>query len=395
VQQDHKLVRFFLPKKARWTTIAQKTTGLGEHLTDAVRSVARENPLLQGVIDVTDYNATTAGQRIVDDARLASLVQVLNNPNYRLGLHDVEPDILGRAYEYLLRKFAEGQGQSAGEFYTPREVAVVMARILDPKPGATVYDPCCGSGGLLIKCHLRLLEKKGKRQDGRLQLPSNVAPLKLFGQEINGSTFAIARMNSFLHDMEAEIMLGDTMHRPAFTVGDGSLRQFDLVIANPMWNQKFPASNYENDPYERFRCGTPPSSSADWGWVQHMVAGFVGIFENLEKALAFDSQDVKGVVEGIDVLKERFAELMDRGRREYLPITLGKKGDKAVEALLDHFLDKEQRQEFYQFFRELEEVYEILSPDPFLRPFKEGQAIPEELSEWVKRAYEQALSSEE
>ena len=115
--------------------------------------------------------------------------------------------------------------------------------------------------------------RRASGQNGRLQLPSNVAPLKLFGQEINGSTFAIARMNSFLHDMEAEIMLGDTMHRPAFTVGDGSLRQFDLVIANPMWNQKFPASNYENDPYERFRFGTPPSSSADWGWVQHMAAG--------------------------------------------------------------------------------------------------------------------------
>ena len=168
VQQDHKLVRFFLPKKARWPTIAQKTTGLGEHLTDAMRSVARENPQLQGVIDVTDYNATTAGQRIVDDGRLAGSGSGLNNPNYRLGLHDVEPDILGRAYEYLLRKFAEGQGQSAGEFYTPREVAVVMARMLDPKPGSTVYDPCCGSGGLLIKCHLRLLEKKGKRQNGRL-----------------------------------------------------------------------------------------------------------------------------------------------------------------------------------------------------------------------------------
>ena len=145
--------------------------------------MARENPQLQGVIDATDYNATTAGQRIVDDGRLASLVQVLNNPNCRLGLHDVEPDILGRAYEYLLRKFAEGQGQSAGEFYTPREVAVVMAKILDPKAGSTVYDPCCGSGGLLIKCHLQLLEKKGKRQDGRRVLPSNVAPLKLFGQK--------------------------------------------------------------------------------------------------------------------------------------------------------------------------------------------------------------------
>ena len=98
------------------------------------------------------------------------------------------------------------------------------------------------------------------------------------------------------------------------------------------------------------------------------VLDFVGIFENLEKALAFDSQDVKGVVEGIHILKERFAELMDRGRKEYLPITKGRAGDKAVEALLEHFLDKEKRQEFYQFFRELEEVYEILSPDPFLRP---------------------------
>jgi type I restriction enzyme M protein len=272
VDQDHKLVRFYVPPKARWATVAQKTTGLGEHLTDAVRAVVRENPRLSGVIDVTDFNATAAGQRIVDDGRLSALVQVLNNPDYRLGLDDVEPDILGRAYEYLLRKFAEGQGQSAGEFYTPREVAVVMARILDPKPGETVYDPCCGSGGLLIKCHLRLLETKGKKTNGRLQLPSNVGPLRLFGQEINSSTFAMSRMNAFLHDMEAEIALGDTMHRPAFTEGDGRLRQFDLVTANPMWNQKFDAATYENDTYERFKDGFPPSSSADWGWVQHMAA---------------------------------------------------------------------------------------------------------------------------
>jgi type I restriction enzyme M protein len=118
VEQDHQLVRFHIPEKARWSTVATITTGLGQALTDAVRSVARENPRLSGVIDVTDYNATTAGQRIVDDGRLAALVQVLNHPFYRLGLDDVEPDILGRAYEYLLRKFAEGQGQSAGEFYT-------------------------------------------------------------------------------------------------------------------------------------------------------------------------------------------------------------------------------------------------------------------------------------
>ncbi len=108
VEQDHRLVRFYLPQAARWAKVARITTGLGQALTDAVRAVARENPRLSGVIDITDFNATAAGQRIVDDARLAALIQVLNDTRYRLGLNDVEPDILGRAYEYLLRKFAEG-----------------------------------------------------------------------------------------------------------------------------------------------------------------------------------------------------------------------------------------------------------------------------------------------
>lgn len=261
------LVRFYLPPETRWEAIQQKTTGLGEYLTDVVRTVARENPKLQGVIDLVDFNATAAGQRIIDDAPLAELVQVLSK--YRLGLEDVEPDVLGRAYEYLLRKFAEGQGQSAGEFYTPKEVAILMARILEPAPGMTVYDPCCGSGGLLIKCHLRLLETHGEWKDGRLVLSQ---PLRIYGQEINPTTFAIARMNAFIHDMEAEIAIGDTMRRPAFTKNDGSLMQFDLVIANPMWNQEFPTEVYEHDSYGRFNFGIPLKSSADWGWIQHMYA---------------------------------------------------------------------------------------------------------------------------
>jgi type I restriction enzyme M protein len=270
IEQDHNLVRFYIPENSHWSQVAATTAGLGQFLTDAVRAVARENPKLSGVIDVTDFNTTAAGQRIVDDGRLTSLIQVLNKPDYRLGLDDVEPDILGRAYEYLLRKFAEGQGQSAGEFLTPREVAVLMAMILDPQPGDTVDDPCSGSGGLLIKCHLRLLETHGEKTNGRLKLPSHVAPIRAYGQEINPSTFAMSRMNAFIHDMEAEIALGDTMHRPAFTTGEGKLQQFDIVTANPMWNQDFPANTYENDTYERFKRGIPPGSSADWGWVQHM-----------------------------------------------------------------------------------------------------------------------------
>ena len=161
-RDDHrkggKLVRFYIPEEARWQTLRETSQKkIGQALTDAVRAVSRENPRLQGVIDITDFNATSAGQPIVDGERLDSLVELLSDPKYRLGLDDVEPDVLGRAYEYLLRKFSEGQGQSGGERFTPPEVARTMARILDAQPGETVYDPCAGSGGLLVKCHLRLL----------------------------------------------------------------------------------------------------------------------------------------------------------------------------------------------------------------------------------------------
>jgi hypothetical protein len=206
-----------------------------------------------------------------DQHRLVALVAVLNQK--ALGLTDVEPDLFGQAYEYLLRKFAEGQGSSAGEFFTPPEAARLMARILDPEPGQTVYDPCCGSGGLLIKAHLRLVEKYGVLKNGAKRLPLDVAHLRLFGQDIGAEKFAMTRMNAVIHDMEAEVAPPtDTMTHSAFTNTDGSLRQFDLVTANPMWNQKFPPATYENDPFDRFTRGIPPSSSADWGWIQHMAA---------------------------------------------------------------------------------------------------------------------------
>jgi len=262
VKGDRALVRFYLPEKGRWSNITKQTTGVGEYLTECVYEIARENPKLQGVIDVVDFNATIAGQRMISDDKLRELIGVLSR--HRLGLEDVDPDILGRAYEYLLRKFAEGSGQSAGEFYTPMEVALTIARILDPEPGQEVYDPCCGSGGLLIKTHQRFKEK--------YDADPSKAPLKFYGQEILPTTFAMAKMNVFIHDMEAEIALGDAMNRPAFLNSDGSLRKFDIVTANPMWNQNFSKNVYENDPYNRFIFGSPPSNSADWGWIQHMAA---------------------------------------------------------------------------------------------------------------------------
>jgi type I restriction enzyme M protein len=278
VDKDHGLVRFYIPLQGRWSFISDPSSwrrvekpprNLGEALTDAVRAVSRQNPRLQGVIDTIDFNATAAGQPIVDGDRLAALVKTLGQ--HRLGLRDVQPDLLGHAYEYLLRKFAEGQGQSAGEFFTPPEVARLMARILDPQPGMTVYDPACGSAGLLIKCHSRLLEMRGEAMNEHRELPKDVAPLKLYGQEINPSTFAMSVMNAFLHDMDATIELGDTMRRPAFVEGR-RLQKFDIVVANPMWNQDFPEEMYRGDSWDRFGHGIPTGSSADWGWVQHMVA---------------------------------------------------------------------------------------------------------------------------
>ncbi len=259
--QDHSIVGFYVPPEAKWKEIAKQTTGIGQYLTDVVRALARENDRLEGVVNIVDFNATQAGQRIITDEKLKLLIDVLGR--HRLGVKNVEPDIIGRAYEYLLKKFAEGSGQSAGEFYTPYTVTVLMANILNPKPGEEIYDPCCGSGGLLIKCSIRFKEQFKDQQ---------VAPLKFYGQEILHTTFAMAWMNAIIHDMEAKIFLGDTMNNPKFLNNDGSLKAFDVVTSNPMWNQDFSQSVYENDTFNRFSYGSPPSNTADLGWIQHMSA---------------------------------------------------------------------------------------------------------------------------
>ncbi len=274
---DRTLTRFYIPPEATWLEVRRSTAKLGERLTDAMLAIGKENSKLQGVIDRRDFNATEGGQRILEDETLARLMEILNRQ--RLGLKDVEPDLLGRAYEYLLRKFAEGGGQSAGEFFTPREVGLLMAAILDPEQGDRIFDPACGSGGLLIKAQLRLREKvaAAKGVDPHDLKTGDIArPLQLFGQEINADTYAMARMNASLHDMEADIRRGDTMVNPRFVDGSGGLLKFDKVTANPMWNQKFGTEVYDNDTFDRFSYGSPPGSSADWGWIQHMLAQTTG-----------------------------------------------------------------------------------------------------------------------
>jgi type I restriction enzyme M protein len=262
VEDDHSLVRFYIPPKASWSEIRKLASGVGQRLTETIRAITKANPTLQGVIDIVDFNATVSGQRIIEDGRLSTLIEILSR--HRLGLEDVEPDVLGRAYEYLLRKFAEGQGQSAGEFFTPKEVGWLIARLLRPEEGQAIYDPACGSAGLLVKTQLIVRQKSGGKAVKR--------PLQLFGQELNHVTYAIAKMNMIIHDMEGDVAIGDTLRNPKF-VEDGKLKQFDLVTANPMWNQDgYSASFYELDTYDRFGFGYPPASNADWAWIQHMLS---------------------------------------------------------------------------------------------------------------------------
>ena len=259
------IVRFYIPQEYHWKVLRNHPADghLGEFVTDAMRKIAGLNPLLQGVLDVKDFSESQSGQRTLDEERLEALIEVLSR--HRLGLQDTEPDILGRAYEYLLRKFAEGQGQSAGEFYTPKEVGWLMARLLNPEPYTTIYDPACGSGGLLIKGRLQFEEM---HPDEKSQAP------QIYGQELTPTTYAMAKMNAFLHDfIGADIQIGDTFRNPRFVANDSSLQRFDYVVANPMWNQKeYDNAFYESDNWERFSYGIAPSSSADWAWVQHILA---------------------------------------------------------------------------------------------------------------------------
>ncbi len=259
------IVRFYIPHKYSWQELRNHPADehLGEFVTEAMREVARLNPQLQGVLDVEDFNQRQSGQRTLDDDRLEALIEVISQ--YRLGLQNTEPDILGRAYEYLLRKFAEGQGQSAGEFYTPKEVGWLMAKLINPESYTTIYDPACGSGGLLLKPRL-LFEQT--HPDKKSQAP------QIYGQELIPTTYAMAKMNAFLHDfIGADLRIGDTFRNPRFVADDSSLQRFDYVLANPMWNQKeYDDTFYANDRWKRFSYGEAPNSSADWAWVQHILA---------------------------------------------------------------------------------------------------------------------------
>ena len=277
-ESDHGLLRFYLPPEARWGVVSGReahewppdTQGrstrprdVGEHLTRAVRAVVRHNPSLSDVIDLVDFASERNGERELNPARLAAVVETFSDPRYRLGLADVQPDFLGRAYEYLLRKFAEGSGQSAGEFFTPTEVGFLMAHLIRPRPGETCHDYACGSAGLLVKLQLVARETD----------PTSRVPLKLNGQELQADSYAVAHMNAIIHDMDVRIERGDTIINPKFKDATGRITGHDIVVANPMWNQDFNQDNFENDPFDRFRpAGGVTTGKGDWAWLQHTLA---------------------------------------------------------------------------------------------------------------------------
>lgn len=268
------------PKESRWAALTSKTQNIGEALDTAFAAIEAANPELQYVLTATQYG----DKQKLSDAVLQRLLRHFNQ--YKLGNEDLyKADMLGDAYEYLIKQFADDAGKKGGEFYTPKAVVQLLVELLDPQPGHEVYDPTCGSGGMLVESAHHVAKLPG----GTLMERPNVL---LYGQEKNLGTWAIAKLNLYLHNMRADVARGDTLVEPKH-LDNGSLKVFDRVIANPPFSAKAwwsplelaaeaeaesskkpKTPNYKqvSDPYGRFTYGIPPRGYADLAFVQHMLA---------------------------------------------------------------------------------------------------------------------------
>jgi type I restriction enzyme M protein len=250
--------RFQVPEGAHWNDVRERTENVGQAIQSGMRAIEQANPnKLYGIFGDTQW---TNKERL-PDALLRDLID--HYSKLPLSNSRVEPDVLGNAYEYLIKKFADLSNKKAGEFYTPRSVVKMLVNILDPQAGETVYDPACGTGGMLIE-----VVQHVKESGGRVQLLWG----NVFGQEKNLTTAGIARMNLFLHGVEDfNVVRGDTLRDPAFFVGD-ELATFDCVIANPPFSlEKWGDEVWASDRFGRNLAGMPPKRSGDYAWVQHMV----------------------------------------------------------------------------------------------------------------------------
>jgi type I restriction enzyme M protein len=250
--------RFQIPKGCHWQDIRARTTNVGQALQRALREIEKANPrTLYSIFG----DAPWSNKERLSDELLCDLIEHFSQLS--LTNADVESDVLGQAYEYLIKKFADATNKKAGEFYTPRSIVRLMINILDPREGETIYDPACGTGGMLLEAVHHVKESNG-----------NTKTLwgKLYGQEKNLTTSAIARINLFLHGVEDfHIERSDTLRQPAFFEGD-HLATFDCVIANPPFSlERWGEDLWVNDPYGRNFAGLPPRTSGDYAWVQHMI----------------------------------------------------------------------------------------------------------------------------
>lgn len=250
--------RFHIPSGCHWKDVHSRSSDIGAALNFSFREIMTANP--QTLMGIFGDAAWTNKERL-PDALLKDLIDHFSR--LQLRNQDVDSDIMGQAYEYLIKRFADAANKKAGEFYTPRSVVRLMVDILDPKPGETIYDPACGTGGMLLGAVQHVKDKYGdiKQLFGRL-----------YGQEKNLTTSSIARMNLLLHGVDDfNIYRGDTLRQPMFYAND-ELIKFDCVIANPPFSlKKWGEKIWQNDPYGRCFAGLPPDSSGDYAWVQHMI----------------------------------------------------------------------------------------------------------------------------
>ena len=252
--------RFHIPPGHSWTDIRKHSTNIGEHLNIAFRTIEDSNLRLKGIFQDVDFN----NKERFPDVTLEQLLQHFDKIS--LKKTEVEADVLGNAYEYLIAKFADDAGKSGGEFYTPKMVVRLIVECIKPEEGMSVYDPCVGSGGMLLEC-FHHLERIGK----------NPRSLTMYGQEMNLNTWAICKMNLFLHDIDdAFIERGDTLRDPKHKVSEDSnaLKTFSRICSNPPYSLKNWGIEMwkDGDPYGRDIYGCPPKSYGDLAFVQHMAA---------------------------------------------------------------------------------------------------------------------------
>jgi type I restriction enzyme M protein len=250
---------FDIPEEFLWEKIRKDPARIPENLSKAMKALAERNSELKDVFENVDFVQFTTNQENAEILR--QLVELFS----ARPLYHVSPDILGDAYEWILRYFAP-QKAKEGEVYTPREVIKLIVEALDPQPEESVYDPACGSAGMLICAYQHVEDEQGKAEAGKLFL---------FGQEANHKTLALAKMNLFIHDIRnAQLTLGDTLLYPKFKEKE-RIKKFNVVIANPPWNQDGYAEEIlKRGEFwrERYRFGVTPRQSADWAWIQHMLA---------------------------------------------------------------------------------------------------------------------------